>query len=116
MLTCNWCPQVLAGARLPESEEEWSALRSAITGVRQHLRGHTSVDLLLSDLKDFVAMVRIVCLAACLLGGDWWQGGAVSDTSVDLLLSELKDFVAMVSGCSALILSGLGGREVRAAA
>ena len=31
-------PQVLSGARLPESEEEWSALRAALASVRQHLR------------------------------------------------------------------------------
>lgn len=48
---------MLSGARLPEGEEEWAALRSALTGVRQHLRSDSSVDLLLSDLKDFVAMV-----------------------------------------------------------
>ena len=57
------CPraQVLAGARLPESEEEWSALRTALAGVRKHLRPDTSVERLHAELRDFVGMVV-----------DWW--------------------------------------------
>lgn len=54
--------KVLAGARLPESEEEWAAVRSALLSVRQHLRTDTSVDRLHGELRDFVAMVV-----------DWWH-------------------------------------------
>lgn len=58
-------PQVLAGARLPDGEEEWATLRSALAGVRSHLRSDSSVDLLLSDLKDFVSMVSVALFAQC---------------------------------------------------
>jgi hypothetical protein len=54
-------PQVLAGARLPESDEEWTALHAALTAVRQHLRPDTSVERLYAELRDFVGMVV-----------DWW--------------------------------------------
>lgn len=57
-------PQVLAGARLPDGEEEWATLRSALAGVRSHLRSDSSVDLLLSDLKDFVSMVSVALFAS----------------------------------------------------
>lgn len=52
---------MLSGARLPESEEEWQALHTALTSVRQHLRADTSVDALHAELRDFVGMVV-----------DWW--------------------------------------------
>lgn len=54
--------QVLSGARLPESEDEWAALRAALGGVRQHLRADSSVDLLFDELRDFVGMVV-----------SWWE-------------------------------------------
>lgn len=55
------CAQVLAGARLPESEEEWGALLAALTSIRQHLRPDTTVEHLFAELRDFVGMVV-----------DWW--------------------------------------------
>ena len=48
---------MLSGARLPESEEEWVALRAALAALRQHLRADSSVDQLTAELRDFVAMV-----------------------------------------------------------
>lgn len=93
--------QVLAGARLPESEEEWAALRAALAGVRQHLRrcggeprkscaatpgrlaaaGHAPL-----QLWPAITNVLSPRLVPC----------ACSDTSVEALHRELRDFVAMV--------------------
>lgn len=62
--------QVLAGARLPESEEEWAALRTALAGVRQHLRPDSSLDLVVADLRDFVQMVV-----------SWWENRKKTDAA-----------------------------------
>lgn len=62
--------KVLAGARLPESEEEWAALRAALTGVRQHLRPDSSVDLIMAELRDFVQMVV-----------SWWENRKKTDNA-----------------------------------
>ncbi|KAL4448314.1 hypothetical protein ABPG75_005533 [Micractinium tetrahymenae] len=62
--------KVLAGARLPEGEEEWTALRAALASVRQHLRPDSSVDLILGELRDFVAMVV-----------SWWENRKKTDNA-----------------------------------
>jgi hypothetical protein len=59
---------VLSGARLPESEEEWSALRAGLLGLRTHLRPDSSPDRLHTELHEFVAMVV-----------HWWENRKKSE-------------------------------------
>ena len=52
-------PQVLQGARLPESEEEWRALEAALAGCAPGLRPDSSVPRLFSELRGFVQLLQL---------------------------------------------------------
>lgn len=89
--------KVLSGARLPESEEEWSVLHAALAGVCQHLRADTSVERLMGELRDFVGMVV-----------DWWQNRKKTEggNGTGNCLSSVGLMQRVAS--SGLLLGGMG--------